>query len=107
MDPAIRDAVQTEFTFRAANEGIRQATVAHAIEGRIPFICECADVRCTRLVQLTMDEYGRIREEPAWFVAPGHEEERLAEVIRVVCREPGHSVIETVGEAANILGQLG
>jgi hypothetical protein len=72
MATGIRRAVQTELAFRAANEGIRQAAVAHAIEGRIPFICECADMVCTRLVQLTMEDYDRIRQEPAWFVvAPG------------------------------------
>jgi hypothetical protein len=36
----------------------------------------------------------------------GHEEESLGAVIRVVCPEEGHSVIETVRDAASTLGEL-
>jgi hypothetical protein len=38
-----------------------------------PFICECSDAHCTRVIQLTLDEYEAIREQPRHFVVvPGH-----------------------------------
>ena len=107
MDSGIRRAVLTEATFRRANEGIRRAAGEHAIDGLVPFICECSDERCTQVVQLTVHEYARIREQPTWFlVVPGHEDDVLAGTARVAVRHEAYSVIERLGESARLLAEL-
>jgi hypothetical protein len=60
--------------FRNANEGISEAAEAVEMEDRVPFICECADPACREIVQLSMPEYRKIREDPRLFLnVPGHE----------------------------------
>jgi hypothetical protein len=58
-----------EATFRHANERIRAAEQAFGppLE-RVPYICECDDVRCRELVRLTASEYERLRVDGATFV---------------------------------------
>jgi hypothetical protein len=107
MDPGIRRAVRIEATFREANEGIKRAAGEHAIVGRIPFICECADAGCTQVVQLTMEEYEQVREQPNWFlIVPGHEDEAPGGTVRVAQRHEEYCVIEKTGEAARLLEEL-
>src|SRR3954471_314244 len=60
--------------FRNANEGISEAAEAAEIEDRVPLICECADPACREIVQMSMQEYREIREDPRLFWnVPGHE----------------------------------
>ena len=59
-----------EAIFRAGNERIR-AAVADAMP-RTPYMCECSDERCLERLELTKDEYERVRAHPArFFVSPG------------------------------------
>lgn len=63
-----------EAMFRAANERIRAAErkLRPPLE-RVPYLCECDDVRCQEPIRLTAGEYERVREDGATFlVAPGH-----------------------------------
>ena len=63
-----------EATFRDANERIRAAEreLDPPLE-RVPYLCECDDVRCRETMQLTADEYERIREGGATFgILHGH-----------------------------------
>ena len=62
--------------FRNANERINE--VARSFdpddEALLPFLCECADVRCTEVVQLSAREYEQLRRDPTRFATvPGHE----------------------------------
>jgi hypothetical protein len=64
-----------EAIFRSANERIRDKAIEvdHAV-GFMPFICECADPRCTDLLQMTLGEYEHVRADPHTFtIARGHE----------------------------------
>jgi hypothetical protein len=37
------------------------------------FICECSDVDCSSTLDVTLEEYDRIRSVPTWFILrPGH-----------------------------------
>lgn len=63
-----------EATFRDANERIRAAEreLDPPLE-RVPYFCECDDVLCRETMQLTTDEYERIREGGATFgILRGH-----------------------------------
>src|SRR3954468_14706361 len=53
-----------------SSQGLEPATFP---ERFIPFICECAEERCSELVRLTLEEYEQVRANPRWFInAPGH-----------------------------------
>lgn len=65
---------ENEATFRDANERIRAAEkmLGPPLE-RVPYICECDDVRCRETIGLTASEYEHIREDGATFgVLAGH-----------------------------------
>ena len=66
-----------EAAFRDANEQIRAAEreLDPPLE-RVPYLCECDDVRCHEPVRLTAEEYERVREDGATFViVAGHSSE--------------------------------
>ena len=68
---------RNEATFRDANEQIRAAErrLDPPLD-RVPYLCECDDVRCREAIQLTAAEYERLRRDGATFaIAPGHSSE--------------------------------
>jgi hypothetical protein len=68
---------ENEAVFRQANEQIRAAErqLDPPLE-RVPYLCECDDVRCREPIRLTAAEYERVREDGATFaIAPGHPSE--------------------------------
>ncbi len=67
-------AARNEITFREANAKIDAKRQELGIEDRTPYLCECEDESCTRLIRLTVDEYDRARTTRRRFVViPGHE----------------------------------
>jgi hypothetical protein len=65
---------ENEAAFRDANEQIRAAErkLNPPLE-RVPYLCECDDVRCHEPIRLTADEYERAREDgDTFFIVPGH-----------------------------------
>ena len=60
-----------ESTFRQVNEGIEEGRRER--EGLVPFLCECGEVGCNAIVELTLREYERVRADSRSFlVLPGH-----------------------------------
>jgi hypothetical protein len=60
-----------ESTFRQVNEGIEEGRRDR--EGLVPFLCECGEIGCNAIVEVTLVEYERVREGSRCFlVAPGH-----------------------------------
>ena len=91
--------------FRDANERIRGAAAAHGIADQVPFICECADPRCTQILQLSIVEYEMIRRYPGRFLhALGH---HTGEHEMVVEEKPGYAIVEKVGRAAELVEEFG
>jgi hypothetical protein len=65
---------ENEAAFRDANEKIRAAErrLDPPLE-RVPYLCECDDVRCHEPIRLTGTENERVREDGASFlIVPGH-----------------------------------
>jgi hypothetical protein len=101
---AVRVA-KNDATFRNANEKIARAAEGTDVE-QVPFICECADERCTEIVRLTLAEYEHVRADGRRFMkAPGHEVNAVPHA-RVIERHDGYLVVEKVGEAAEIAEEL-
>jgi hypothetical protein len=92
--------------YRKANERIEAAAGEYEVSGPIPFICECADPKCTAVVLLSLKEYEEIRAHPLHFLnLPGHEEV-AREHLEVVRREAGYIVVEKRGRAAEVVAEL-
>ena len=90
--PASRLAPQ-QARFRRANEELVRRYADLAAHGAVPFICECADQRCTRVVSLTLDEYAAATETPDRFVIiPGHERDGE----RLVLRDERYALAERI-----------
>jgi hypothetical protein len=95
---------ENETIFRAGNERIR-ALVAEALP-RTPYMCECGDQRCLERVELTKEEYERVRAHPARFlVLPGHEDMTAGE--QVVERFDRYAVVEKNEKAREIVTRTG
>jgi hypothetical protein len=96
---------KNDAAFRNANERIQRAARDAQIE-LVPFICECADLGCTEIVRLSLDDYERIRADSRLFLnAVGHEV-NAAGYARVVSGGDGYVVEEKLGEAAEVVEQL-
>jgi hypothetical protein len=104
MSRSVQQAAENEATFRLANESLKQKADEFDLVGeRTPYLCECEDEHCTRVIQLSREEYERIRQHPTRFVmVPGHQETRD----RVVREEAGFTVIEKSGEDGELVARL-
>lgn len=92
--------------FRKANEEIRATADDWDMEGLLPAICECAEPRCTELLQLTAAEYEEVRADARWFInAPGHHVNAQGWA-RVVEDRQRYAIVEKIGEAGEIVEQL-
>ena len=98
---------QNQSIFREANERIEAAADAMGLWQYLPFICECPVEQCTELVQLTMDEYESIRQDPTWFLtARGHESVSVdAGAAVVVERRERYVLVEKIGIAGDVAAQ--
>jgi hypothetical protein len=97
---------RNEATFREANERIESVADEHGLRGPVPFICECAEVRCTELIRLSPDEYRYARSNPRWFViVPGHQA-ALQGAGRVAEERSGFLIVEKTGHAGAVAEQL-
>ena len=107
MDERARRVAENQSTFRRANEQIEETAqeLADSLTlQRIPFLCECAEARCTNIIQLTLAEYADVRAGPRRFaVAPGHEVASADEL--VIGRSDRFTTVEKVGEAGRIVAE--
>jgi hypothetical protein len=93
--------------FRDANEHIRAKAREHgtAEEQAVPFICECADEHCTKIVQLSLSEYEDVRTDSRQFLTVfGHE--RFEGLVEVVVTNHNHLVVRKSGRAGEIAEAL-
>lgn len=83
---------KNEILFREINERLDEMSVPWS--KKTDYLCECSEMVCTEIVELTNDEYERIRARPTVFVvAPGHER---PEIEKVVEANEGFLVVEKV-----------
>ena len=81
-----------EAVFREVNEAIESGKVPADVHDRVAFRCECGELGCNDLIELSVGEYERIRSNPRHFViALGHDRPEVETVVRV---NPGYAVVE-------------
>ena len=57
--------MDVEGVFRSANERIAERAEALAVEGEIPFLCECDDQTCFALIRMALADYSDRRRASA------------------------------------------
>jgi hypothetical protein len=92
--------------FRDANDKIARAAREIAVDP-VPFLCECAAVRCTAVVVLALAEYEGLRAGADWFLnVPDHELEGGLDAV-VVADHGRFVVVELIGRATTSPHPLG
>ena len=92
-------AARNEVLFREANEKLHGKRKELDIDGRTPFLCECADPTCTELLRLTLEEYEHVRSQANWFlIADGHD----AHEAPPAEEHDGYAIVEKEGVARRI-----
>src|SRR5262245_1195712 len=85
------EAIQCQLLSRRVNERMREILLV-ADDVACWFGCECGDVFCAEIVELTAARYDSVRADSArFFVLPGHVD-RMSET--VVERGDGYLVVE-------------
>jgi hypothetical protein len=99
MDNPERKA-RTESAFREVNERIAE-NARRFDSGSTEFICECNDSACSERIEITLEEYERVRADGTRFLlAPGHGDGSIEKVVD----HRGHFVVvEKVQTAARAL----
>jgi hypothetical protein len=84
---------ENEERFAAANAKIKERALSLEINRNlIPFLCECSDVRCTQIIQLSIDSYEAAKARPAAFLlVAGHDDSRVE---RIIARTDGYVLVE-------------
>jgi hypothetical protein len=97
---AIKLAVN-ESAFRTANDRLRGAALSHHFlpDQGVPFICECSDPECRETVMLSIADYERVRDHPAWFLLVAGHEEPEADHERIIEAEQGYALVQKIGTA--------
>jgi hypothetical protein len=91
---------RNEAIFREVNEALRAGHWPGEERSPIAFRCECGELGCSRLIELTAREYERIRENPRhFFVAPDHQ---IPEAEKVIERHENYLVVEKEEKAARV-----
>jgi hypothetical protein len=89
---------ENEILYRAVNEEIRtlDERLGAAAAPSAWFVCECGHADCAERIEMTRDEYRRLRSDPTTFaIVDGHEEPEAEHVIErtnrytVVRKDPG------------------
>lgn len=95
MDAQTQRDARTEALFRETNEAIERGLWAADPGEAVRFRCECSDMDCHTIVNLTLPEYERIRDSPRRFVvATGHESPELEDVVE---RHGDYLIVEKRG----------
>ena len=83
MDERARRIAVNEARFRDINERLR--TDLRALPENpeaVPFVCECGRIECDLSVELTVEQYEKVRSDPLMFaVVPGHELTDVEDVV--------------------------
>lgn len=103
-DVTLARIAENQSRFRQTNEEIELAAERVPLLGPIPFLCECSRDSCVEIVELSFDEYEKIREQPDRFLTtPGHQDVSVdSGAAKVVAEHDGYVVVDKIGLAGEI-----
>jgi hypothetical protein len=102
VSPDMQERIaRNESSFRLINEDIRRGRDADDDATRIGFVCECGQLECSRLIELTTPEYERVRSDSCQFVViKGHE---IPWVENIVDQNDRYAVIRKFDDVAELV----
>jgi len=102
-----RRAGKNQSLFRDVNERVSDLNKSHGLWVTLSdWVCECADETCTERIELTPQQYERVRENPTHFIVAPGAEHVVFDVERVVEQHERYWVVSKVGEAASVAMNL-
>jgi hypothetical protein len=93
MDEREDRIAKTESLFRDVNERIAETSERFDAE-EAEFMCECADPGCAERLEVPLDEYEEVRDNPTTFLL--NPEHVKPEVEQVVSRRRGYAIVQKV-----------
>ena len=91
-DNTVAKARENEERFAAANAQIGTAADALHIQESVPFLCECSNMRCTEIIQVSHAAYVDLKSQESTFILlTGHED---ADVEQVVGQRNGYLLVQ-------------
>jgi len=95
---------RNQATFRDANQRIVAAAGEIGVEPRaVPFICECSELSCTRVLLIDLSEYTAVRRHPRRFLHAAGHEDPVGTTVEV---HPNYVVVEKSGVAGEVAEDL-
>lgn len=92
MSPRETRQARNEAIFREVNERIAELAERPYLDADFHVVCECAQVGCSAMLPIELDDYREVRAHPRWFVvAPGHV---VPEIEDVVNRHGAYEIVE-------------
>lgn len=99
-DGATRRVASNEAIFRDVNEALRRGQWPGEENSPIAFRCECGQLGCSRMIELSVAEYERVRAHPRHFLlAPDHDIPAAETVIET---HGPYVVVEKRGDAGRL-----
>jgi hypothetical protein len=91
---------RNEAIFREVNEVIQSGRGPSEVQTSVAFRCECGQLGCNDLVELTVGDYELVRSHPRHFlVTLGHQRPEIEVVIEL---RDGFAVVEKRGDAGQV-----
>lgn len=91
---------RNEAVFRDVNEAIETGRWPGEEDAPVPFRCECGRLGCSRLIDIKVAEYERVRAHPRRFVVAL--EHDIPDIESIVESHRGYVVVEKRGEAGRL-----
>jgi hypothetical protein len=102
-DAGVRKRAQNEVALRAVNEEISAIIDGHGADlPAAPFVCECGDVECRRLINVPVSTYREVRKSPRRFLYDLVHEGETDDETSMVETHDRFLVIEKSGVAGEI-----
>jgi hypothetical protein len=102
-----RHAAQIQSIFREINERLRETNAAFlSVVGDTEFVCECAQLGCTELMAMTVEEYEDVRLSPTRFAVKPGCEHFFPDAERIVDSHPSFLIVEKFGPAGALAVSL-
>lgn len=101
----LKRAARNQSIFREVNERLEGlAENFKAVSETAPFSCECADLGCFTMIDMTLSEYEAVRKDPNRFVVlPGHV---YPEFERVVSENERYVLVAKYDEGGELAEEL-
>jgi hypothetical protein len=100
-------AARNQSFFRQINERVNELNEAFSLVLPLgEWVCECADQSCIARIELSAQDYETVRENGARFVVAPGDEHVWPDVENVTERNERYWVVEKLGEAARVSGDL-